>query len=114
MCFPASSSKSPDKLFASLNAFGLPNTQDAHQFVNELFSRVPRKQNHSSTSDNARKQAEKDTKALLSKKFGFLLDEEGDRDVTPLKADKRKGKEREKERPVKQIRKREYDTKEWE
>lgn len=113
-CFAASSSKSPDKLFASLNASGLPDTHDAHLFVNELFSRVPRKQGHSSTSDHARKQAEKDTKALLSKKFGFLLDEEGDRDVMPLGADKRKGKERERDRPVQQIRKRESDTKAWE
>ena len=112
-CFAASSSKSSDRLFASLHASGLPDTHDGHQFVNELFSRVPRKQSHSST-DHARKQAEKDTKALLSKKFGFLLDEESDRDAIPLKADKRKGKEREGDRPAKQIRKRESNTKEWE
>ena len=67
----ASSSKSPESLFASLNASGLPDTPDAHDFVSGLFSRVPRKHKHRLVSDSARKQAEKDAEALRSQKFGF-------------------------------------------
>lgn len=114
---PASSSKSSDSLFASLNASGLPDTPDAHHFVNELFSKVPRKKRHKSLSDSSRKQAEKETMALRSQKFELLLEEE-DGDIVPLKKEKRKGKEKEKEgekeKREKHIRKREYDAKEWE
>ncbi|EGN98041.1 hypothetical protein SERLA73DRAFT_28324, partial [Serpula lacrymans var. lacrymans S7.3] len=71
----ASTSKTPDALFSSLNASGLPNTPDAHSFINELFARVPRKTKHKH-SDSSRKQAEKEAKALRSQKYGFLLEDE--------------------------------------
>ena len=62
-----------------------------------------------------RKQAENEAIALQSQKFGFLLDDEEDRDIISLKTDKRKGKEKEREREKeKHIRKREYDPKQWE
>ena len=111
----ASSSKSPESLFASLNASGLPDTPDAHDFISGLFSRVPRKHKHRSTSDSARKQAEKDAKALRSQKFGFLLenDEETD-DMVVLTKEQVKGKDKNKNKRDKHIRKRDHDDKEWE
>ncbi|CAA7261426.1 unnamed protein product [Cyclocybe aegerita] len=112
----AASSKTPENLFSALNASGLPDTPDAHAFTSELFSRVPRKHKHRhSTADSARKQAEKDAKALRSQKFGFMLEDEGDStDLIVAKKDKGKEKEKEKEKREKHIRKREYDEKEWE
>ncbi|KAG5648405.1 Cyclin-dependent kinase catalytic subunit [Asterophora parasitica] len=109
----ASTSKSADALFSSLHNSGLPDTPAAHQFISELFHKVPRKHKHSSSSGSSRK-AEKEAKALRSQKFGFLLDDDAVNDVVPLKREKRKeakGKEKEKDR---HIRKREYDGKEWE
>jgi pre-mRNA-splicing factor ATP-dependent RNA helicase DHX16 len=109
----ASSSKSPESLFASLNASGLPDTPDAHNFISELFSRVPRKHKHRLTSDSARKQAEKDAKALRSQKFGFLLEDDEERDdLVVLTKEQAKGKDKNKRE--KHIRKREHDDKEWE
>ncbi|KIJ17917.1 hypothetical protein PAXINDRAFT_39098, partial [Paxillus involutus ATCC 200175] len=75
----ASSSKSPEALFASLTASGLPNTPDAHGFISELFQRVPRKSKHrykSGVGEGAHKSAEREARALTAKKYGFLLDEE--------------------------------------
>ena len=115
-CVPvASSSKTPESLFASLNSSGLPDTPDAHEFISELFNRVPRKHKRSST-DSARKQAEKDAKALRSQKFNFLLDDAAREDVVPLNKEKRKAEEKGKERDKRDrhTRKRDYDEKEWE
>lgn len=97
----------------------MPDTADAHNFVSELFSKVPRKNKHKSSSDSARKQAEKEAKALRSQKFGFLLEDDAERDdIIVLKKDKGKGKEKvrekEKEKKDRHTRKRDYDGKEWE
>ncbi|KAH7926466.1 hypothetical protein BV22DRAFT_352068 [Leucogyrophana mollusca] len=112
----ASTSKTPDALFSSLNASGLPDTPDAHAFINELFSRAPRKSKHKHSSDSARKQAEKEAKALSSRKFGFLLDDDGPSDIVELKKEKRKGEEKSggKDKRDRHLRKREHDSKEWE
>ncbi|KAG6903268.1 Cyclin-dependent kinase catalytic subunit [Termitomyces sp. Mi166 len=102
-----------DALFSSLHNAGLPDSADAHRFISELFTKVPRKHKHSS-SGSTRKQAEKESKALHAQKFGFLLDDDPPRDVVPLKEKRKgedKGKGKEKDR---QIRKREYNGKEWE
>ncbi|KAF4617176.1 hypothetical protein D9613_005884 [Agrocybe pediades] len=110
----ASSSKTPDDLFSSLQGAGLSNTTESHNFVSELFGKVPRKQKHKSSSEK-RKQAEKESKALHSQKFGFLLDDEDDKvETITVKKDKGKGKEKDKSKRDKHIRKREYDGKEWE
>jgi pre-mRNA-splicing factor ATP-dependent RNA helicase DHX16 len=111
----ASSSKTPESLFASLNASGLPDTPDAHEFIAELFKRAPRKHKRSS-ADSVRKQAEKDAKALRSQKFNFLLDDAATEDVVPMKKEKRRLEEKGKERDKRDrhTRKREYDEKEWE
>lgn len=122
---PASTSKTPDALFSSLTASGLPNTPDAHTFINELFSRVPRKGKHKSSSDSARKQAEKEAKALNARKFEFLLEDEATPDVVDLKGkrkedggsskEKRKeDRESGKEKRDRHLRKREHDSREWE
>ena len=119
----ASSCKTPESLFTTLSGSGLPDTAEAHAFVSEVFSRVPRKQKHRHTSDSTRKQAEKEAKALRSQKYSFLLDDEAEEDgvVVSKKAKgkgKEKGKEKEpekiKEKREKHTRKRDYDGKEWE
>lgn len=114
----ASSSKTPDALFASLNASGLPDTPDAHQFINEVFTRVPRKSKHKRTSNNANKKAEKEAKALQSQKFGFLLDDEAEGSgVVDMKKKEKRREEKErsgKDKKDRHLRKREYDSKEWE
>ncbi|KAJ7164640.1 pre-mRNA splicing factor [Mycena crocata] len=116
----ASSSKTPDSLFAALNASGLPDTPDAHEFINEVFKQAPRKHKHKrSTVDSTRRQSEKEAEALSSQKFGFLLDDDvGPSDVTPLKKDKRKKEDKDrssgKEKRDRHTRKRENDEKEWE
>lgn len=111
--YAATAAKSPDSLFTTLHAAGLPETTAAHSFITELLSKVPRKHKHSSS----RKQAEKEAIALRSQKFGFLLDDDANAgDITPLKRDKRKedDKGKGKEKQDRHIRKREYDSKEWE
>ncbi|KAJ7935450.1 pre-mRNA splicing factor [Mycena leptocephala] len=104
----ASSSKTPESLFTALNASGLPDTPDAHEFINEVFKQAPRKHKHKrSTADSTRRH---------SQKFGFLLDDDaGPSDVVPLKKDKRKKEDREKsgkEKRERHTRKREHDEKE--
>ncbi|KAI9462213.1 pre-mRNA splicing factor [Boletus coccyginus] len=108
----ASSSKSPEALFASLTESGLPNTSDAHAFVNELFQRAPRKSKHKQASavDTARKQTERAARELMAKNYGFVLDErDSEMDVVESaeKLTGRAGKER-------RLRKRELDSKAWE
>ena len=120
ICFPiaASSSKSADTFFSSLHSSGLPDTPDAHQFAQEVFSRAPRKHKHKKAADTSRKQAEQDAKALYSQKFGFLLDEEDSGAVEVGGSSRKKGKDKErkekKEKKERHLRKREGDTREWE
>ncbi|KAJ7712441.1 pre-mRNA splicing factor [Mycena metata] len=114
----ASSSKTPESLFTALNASGLPDTPDAHEFINEVFKQAPRKHKHKrTTADSTRRQSEKEAKALSSQKFGFLLDDDaGPSDVVPLKKEKRKKEEKEKsgrEKRDRHTRKRDADN-EWE
>lgn len=110
----ASSSKTPEALFTSLNASGLPDTPDAHQFINEVFSRAPRSTRHKRSSNSAQKQAEKEAKALQSQKFGFLLDDEAESNGVEVRTEKRREDKGGKDRKDRHIRKREYDSKEWE
>ncbi|KAK7048195.1 pre-mRNA splicing factor [Favolaschia claudopus] len=115
----ASSSKTPESLFTALNASGLPDTPDAHEFINEVFRQAPRKHKHKrSAADSARRQAEKEAQAFSSQKFGFLLDDDAaSNDVMPLKKDKRRKEEKEKssrDKRDRHTRKREHDEKEWE
>ncbi|KAL5520016.1 hypothetical protein ACEPAG_1676 [Sanghuangporus baumii] len=116
----ASSAKSAQSLFSSLHAYGLPNTPDAHEFVSEVYSRVPRKSKHKSSSDAARKQAEKEAKALRAQKYSFIEDDDGvDVGIAISQKDKSKsnGKEsrpKEKEKKERHVRKRETDGRDWE
>ncbi|KAJ6509009.1 pre-mRNA splicing factor [Mycena sanguinolenta] len=115
----ASSSKTPEALFSALNASGLPDTPDAHEFINEVFRQAPRKHKHRrSAADSTRRQSEKEAKALSSQKFGFLLDDDaGSSDIVPLKKEKRKKEEKEKsgkDKRDRHTRKRDHDEKEWE
>ncbi|KAJ7366656.1 pre-mRNA splicing factor [Mycena albidolilacea] len=115
----ASSSKTPESLFSALNASGLPDTPDAHEFINQVFRQAPRKHKHKrSTADSARRQSEKEAKAMSSQKFGFLLDDDaGVSDVVPLKKEKQRKEDKEKsgkDKRDRHTRKRDHDEKEWE
>jgi pre-mRNA-splicing factor ATP-dependent RNA helicase DHX16 len=117
----ASSSKSPEALFSTLQTAGLPNTPEAQTFSTQVFARAPRKHKHKKTSDGSRKQAEKEAKELRSQKFSFLLDDNETSGVEELKRSKGKEKEKDPSRDAKsqdkkdrRIRKRETDGKEWE
>ncbi|KAF9050966.1 hypothetical protein BDZ89DRAFT_520515 [Hymenopellis radicata] len=107
----ASSAKTPDALFSSLHASGLPDTPDAHEFINTVFTQAPRKHKHKrSAAEKAQRQAEKDSKSLRSQKFDLLL-EDDTADVQPLPKEKRPKEKKERDRHT---RKRDYDDKEWE
>ncbi|KAF7965643.1 hypothetical protein HWV62_29573 [Athelia sp. TMB] len=112
----ASSAKTPDSLFSSLNASGLPDTPDAHQFITEVFSRVPRKTKHKKSSNTAHKQAEKEAKALQSQKFGLLLEDDAENSAVEVKKKEKRREEKSSvaDRKDRHIRKRDYDSKEWE
>ncbi|KAI0648049.1 pre-mRNA splicing factor [Trametes meyenii] len=109
----ASSSKSPEALFVSLNASGLPDTADAHNFAQEVFARAPRKSKHKKASDSARRQAEQDAKALRSQKFGFLLDDDNTA-AGVVEVSRGSNKSDRKEKKERHLRKREGNTREWE
>ena len=81
---PASSSKSPDALFTSLTAAGLPNIPAAHTFIQELYERAPRKSKHKQSAESSRKAVEAESKALKSKRYQLLLDDKTDNSVTEL------------------------------
>ncbi|KAJ3869351.1 pre-mRNA splicing factor [Lentinula novae-zelandiae] len=105
----ASSSKTPDALFTALNSSGLPDTASAHAFVNEVFQRAPRKHKHK--KDSTHRQAEKEAKGLRTQKFTYLLDDDSG---TSSNQKQEKKEKRETNKREKQIRKRDYDEREWE
>ena len=80
----ASSSKSPDALFTSLTAAGLPDTPAAHTFIQRLYERAPRKSKHKQSAESSRKAVEAESKALQSKRYQLLLDDKADSGVTEL------------------------------
>lgn len=80
----ASSSKSPDALFTSLTAAGLPNTPAAHTFIQQLYERAPRRSKYKRTVESSRKAVEADSKALQSKRYQLLLDDKADNSVIEL------------------------------
>ncbi|KAJ3526883.1 hypothetical protein NM688_g8204 [Phlebia brevispora] len=108
----ASSSKTPDALFASLNASGLPDNPASHQFINEVFQRVPRKHKH--RKDSARKQAEQEAKALRAQRFDYLLEDEAEQSGIVELKDKPKGSKDKHDKHERHTRKRESDAREWE
>ncbi|KAI6114152.1 pre-mRNA splicing factor [Pisolithus sp. B1] len=115
----ASSAKSPDTLFGFLSASGLPNTAEAHLFVNELFVRIPRKSKHKGKAGDideaARRHAEREARELSARKYGFLVEEEEQvKSVVVESRSKPAGDGPSKERRGKNLRKRELDAKEWE
>ncbi|KZT40647.1 hypothetical protein SISSUDRAFT_449486 [Sistotremastrum suecicum HHB10207 ss-3] len=114
----ATSAKNSGALFSSLTQAGLPDTPAAHSFVNEVFSRVPRKSKHQSSTDSSRRQAETESRALQSKKFALLHDD--DEDVAPLPKEKSKSKSKDKSerssssKKDRHLRKRDTDGRDWE
>ena len=115
--FPASSSKTPQALFSSLHAYGLPDNSESQNFVNEVFKRAPRKSKSKSTSDNTRKQAEKEAKALQSQRFSLLLDDDAtNNDASSVILGKEAGKKDRSggEKKHRSSRKRVTDGRDWE
>lgn len=113
----ATTAKTPDALFSSLNASGLPDNPASHAFINEVFQRAPRKHKHKRPEDNARKQAEKEAKALRSQQFSFVLeDDAGPSGTVESKREKTKssGKDKDKDKKDRHTRKRVSDGREWE
>lgn len=114
MIASASSAKSPEALFSSLNASGLPNTSEAHSFVTQVFSKVPRKKKHKA-ADSSRRQAEKEAQELKSRKFGLLLDDDADDVQEAPKASTSKLSSRDKpSKKERRTRKRDADGRDWE
>jgi pre-mRNA-splicing factor ATP-dependent RNA helicase DHX16 len=114
--FPsASSSKTTDALFSSLHAAGLPDTPAAHAFITHVYQQAPRKRKHGHADVAARKQAEKDAKALRNQQFSFVMDDEpSSSSVTETRKDKSKGSVKDKRDRERHIRRRESDAREWE
>ncbi|CCM01881.1 uncharacterized protein FIBRA_03952 [Fibroporia radiculosa] len=112
----ASSSKSPESLFTALNASGLPDTPDAHQFAQDVYSRAPRKSKHKKSSGASRKQEEERSKLLQSQKYSFLLeDDDGQNDGVSFDGQtKVSGRSSAKEKRERHSRKRESDARDWE
>ncbi|KAF8600296.1 hypothetical protein BDV93DRAFT_268601 [Ceratobasidium sp. AG-I] len=69
----ASKSKSAEALHAVLS---LPDTPDAHRFVDEVYARAPRKSKSKHTAVDTRRDAEQKIKEMRSKNFGFLLEDD--------------------------------------
>jgi pre-mRNA-splicing factor ATP-dependent RNA helicase DHX16 len=80
----ASSSKSPDALFTSLTAAGLPNTPTAHTFIQQLYERAPRKSKNKQSAESSRKAVEAESRALQSKRYQLLLEDKADSSVTEI------------------------------
>ncbi|KAN0123488.1 P-loop containing nucleoside triphosphate hydrolase protein [Russula decolorans] len=111
----ASSSKTTDALFSSLHGAGLPDTPAAHAFINHVHQQAPRKRKHGHTDAAARKQAEKDAKALRNQQFSFVVDDDpGPSGVTELRKDKSKASGKDKRDRERHTRRREADAREWE
>ena len=111
----ASSSKSPEALFTSLNAAGLPDSSDAHEFIRQVYKAAPRKTKHKSGADGSRKSAESEAKALRSKQYQLLLDDDpGAGDVMEVPADTSRNRSNGKGRRERHARKRETDGRDWE
>ncbi|OCH91869.1 P-loop containing nucleoside triphosphate hydrolase protein [Obba rivulosa] len=111
----ASSAKSPEALFSALNASGLPDTSAAQQFVQEVYSRVPRKGKQKKPSDSSRRQAEEEAKLLRSQRFGFILDDDETAGGSGLDTkEKVSGRSSAKDKKERHTRKRESDAREWE
>lgn len=110
----ASSAKSQESFFTSLSASGLPDTPDAHNFITEVYSRVPRKSGKHHKKDNSRKQAEQEAKALRAQKFDYLLeDDAGQSGIVEVSGKKEKSRSG-KDKKDRHTRKRESDAREWE
>lgn len=77
--------------------------------MNEVFQRAPRKHKHK--KDSTHRQAEKEAKGLRTQKFTYLLDDDSG---TSSNQKQEKKEKRETNKREKQIRKRDYDEREWE
>ncbi|KAG8714604.1 hypothetical protein FRC09_017444 [Ceratobasidium sp. 395] len=113
----ASKAKSVEALHTVLS---LPNTPDAHRFVEEVYARAPRKSKSKHAAGDSRRDAEKKIEEMRNKNFGFLLED----DVAPVPSGKSRSKRKDPE-PVKveskshgkkerHTRKRDADGRDWE
>lgn len=111
----ASSSKSPEALFTSLNAAGLPDSSDAHDFIRTVYKNAPRKSKHKPTAESSRKHVEAEAKALRAKQYQLLLEDEPVKnDVVEIAPSKSKSKSETKSKKERQVRKRETNGRDWE
>ncbi|CDU23514.1 probable PRP2-RNA-dependent ATPase of DEAH box family [Sporisorium scitamineum] len=91
----ASSASTPTDLFQSLTSLGLPPTDEARTFANELYTRVPRASQSNSRPASSTPNNESKGDAKSSKKrYGLLLDEENGEEELAIKPEKKKKKKR--------------------
>ncbi|KAI0041985.1 pre-mRNA splicing factor [Auriscalpium vulgare] len=109
----ASKSKTPDALFSSLHAAGLPDSPAAHSFISQVYAQAPRKHKHKRVLDSSHKQAEKEAKALRAQQFSFVLDDDAGSSVVKEVKKSRSSTSDKKDRD-RHTRKRESDAREWE
>ncbi|GAK66928.1 pre-mRNA splicing factor [Moesziomyces antarcticus] len=93
----ASSAATPSDLFQSLTSLGLPSTEDARGFVQQLHQRVPRASH--SRSSAAPKTAASQDGAKSKKRYGLLLDDDGEEELA-IKPEKKKKKRKEVKEPA--------------
>ncbi|SJX65252.1 probable PRP2-RNA-dependent ATPase of DEAH box family [Sporisorium reilianum f. sp. reilianum] len=92
----ASSASTPTDLFQSLTSLGLPSTDEARTFANELYARVPRASQsnpRAATAPTSNKDVKADAKSG-KKRYGLLLDEENGEEELAIKPEKKKKKKR--------------------
>ncbi|EST08149.1 Helicase-associated domain protein [Kalmanozyma brasiliensis GHG001] len=90
----ASSAKTPTNLFQSLTSLGLPSSDDARSFVNELYRRVPRASQSQPRPAAASRDDAKDDAKRSKKRYGLLLDEENGQEELAIKPERKKKKKK--------------------
>ncbi|GAC94707.1 pre-mRNA splicing factor [Pseudozyma hubeiensis SY62] len=97
----ASSASTPTDLFQSLTSLGLPSTEEARGFANELYKRVPRASQSTSRAAASTSNGDaKDDAKRSKKRYGLLLDEENGQEELSIKPERKKKKKRDSSAPL--------------
>lgn len=90
----ASSASTPTDLFQSLTSLGLPSTDEARSFANELYKKVPRASQSNPRAAPSAKGEKRDEGKGSKKRYGLLLDDENGEEELAIKPEKRKKKKK--------------------
>lgn len=92
----ASSASTPTDLFQSLTSLGLPSTDEARTFADELYRRVPRaSQSNARPAPTSSTDRAKTSAKSSKKRYGLILDEENGQEELAIKPEKKKKKKQE-------------------